>query len=44
MQNIRHPDLQKYDISEVLTFSYEKAEYIWNNGGISAMEFGGALQ
>lgn len=44
MENIRHADLQKYAMHEDVAFTYERAEWIWMDGGITAVEMGGAEQ
>jgi len=41
MLNIRNPLEVKYDIDEVLNISYEKADWIWMDGGVTASELGG---
>jgi type VI secretion system secreted protein Hcp len=38
MLNNRNPDLQKYAEYEEIAFTYEKIEWIWNNGGITAQD------
>jgi type VI secretion system secreted protein Hcp len=38
MQNIRHPDLQKYTESEEVSFVYDKIEWTWVEGGITAAD------
>lgn len=41
MQNVRDPQLGKYNISEEITIAYDRADWIWMNGGITATETGG---
>jgi len=36
MANNRHPDLMKFAEYEEVAFTYEKIEWIWKDGGISA--------
>lgn len=36
MANIRHPDLVKFTEYEEIAFTYQKIEWTWNDGGISA--------
>jgi type VI secretion system secreted protein Hcp len=36
MLNNRNPDLQKYAEYEEVAFTYEKIEWLWNDGGITA--------
>jgi len=38
MDNNKHPDLMKYSEYEVVAFTYQKIEWIWTEGGISAMD------
>lgn len=44
MDNIRDPSLVKYAIHEDVGLAFERAEWIWSDGGIMAMEMGGAEQ
>ena len=36
MANIRHADLQKFNEYEELALTYQKIEWTWNDGGITA--------
>jgi type VI secretion system secreted protein Hcp len=38
MANVKNPDLQKYDIFETVSFAYDKIEWTWNDGGITATD------
>jgi len=38
MDNIRHPDLEKYDEYEEIAFTYQKIEWTWTDGGITAQD------
>jgi type VI secretion system secreted protein Hcp len=38
MLNTRNPDLQKYAEYEEVAFTYEKIEWIWTDGGITAQD------
>jgi type VI secretion system secreted protein Hcp len=37
MDSNRHPGLMKNSEYEVIFFTYEEIEWIWNDGGITAM-------
>ena len=36
MANIRHPDLVKFAEYEEIAMTYQKIEWTWNDGGITA--------
>jgi len=36
MANIKHPETQKLNEYEAISFNYQKIEWTWNDGGISA--------
>ena len=36
MQNIRHPELVKFNEQEEVSLTYQKIEWTWNDGGITA--------
>ena len=36
MANIRHPDLVKFAEYEEVSLTYQKIEWTWNDGGITA--------
>jgi len=36
MDNNKHPDLMKYSEYEVIAFTYQKIQWIWTDGGITA--------
>jgi type VI secretion system secreted protein Hcp len=38
MANIRHPDLVKFPEYEEVAMTYQKIEWTWNDGGITAMD------
>jgi type VI secretion system secreted protein Hcp len=38
MANIKNPELTKYSEYEEIAFTYQKIEWTWNDGGISAMD------
>ena len=38
MANIRHPDLVKFPEWEEIAMTYQKIEWTWNDGGITAMD------
>jgi len=38
MANNKHPDLMKFAEYEEIAFTYQKIEWTWNDGGISAMD------
>ena len=38
MQNIRNPELVKYPESLDISFTYQKVEWIWKDGGIIASD------
>lgn len=38
MQNIRDPQLVRYEIAEEVTIAYDRADWIWMDGGIVATE------
>jgi type VI secretion system secreted protein Hcp len=38
MANIRHPDLVKFTEYEEIACTYEKIEWTWNDGGITAID------
>lgn len=38
MDNNKHPDLMKYAEYEEVAFTYQKIEWTWNDGGISAVD------
>jgi type VI secretion system secreted protein Hcp len=38
MPNIRNPELMKYDQQEEVSFTYQKIEWTWNEGGITASD------
>jgi type VI secretion system secreted protein Hcp len=38
MDNIRHPDLAKFEDYEVIAFTYQKIEWTWTDGGITASD------
>ena len=38
MANIRHPDLVKFTEYEEVSMTYEKVEWTWNDGGITAID------
>ncbi len=41
--NIRNPELVRYAMSEELALIYERADWIWINGGITATETSGSV-
>jgi len=41
--NVRNPDLVKYAMSEELALIYERADWIWTTGGITATETSGTV-
>ena len=38
MANNKHPDLMKYTENEEISFTYQKIEWVWVKGGITAMD------
>ena len=38
MDNIRHPDLVKFSEYEEIAFTYQKIEWTWTDGGITASD------
>ena len=38
MANNKHPDLMKFSEYEEVAFTYQKIEWTWNDGGITAMD------
>ncbi len=38
MSNNKHPDLMKFAEYEEVAFTYQKIEWTWNEGGITAMD------
>jgi type VI secretion system secreted protein Hcp len=38
MANIRHPDLQKFTEYEEIAITYQRIEWTWNDGGITAVD------
>ncbi len=38
MQNIRHPELVKFNEQEDVSLTYQKIEWTWNDGGITASD------
>lgn len=38
MDNVRNPELVKYAEYEEITFTYQKIEWLWTEGGISATD------
>jgi type VI secretion system secreted protein Hcp len=38
MANIRHPDLVKFAEYEEIALTYQKIEWTWNDGGITALD------
>ena len=38
MANNKHPDLMKFAEYEEIAFTYQKIEWTWNDGGITAMD------
>jgi len=38
MANIRHPDLTKFTEFEEIALTYQKIEWTWNDGGITALD------
>jgi type VI secretion system secreted protein Hcp len=38
MANNKHPDLMKYAEYEEIAFTYQKIEWTWNDGGITAQD------
>jgi type VI secretion system secreted protein Hcp len=38
MANNKHPDLMKFAEYEEVAFTYQKIEWTWNDGGITAMD------
>ncbi len=38
MPNNKNPELMKYDINEEVAFTYQKIEWTWVDGGITAMD------
>ena len=38
MANIRHPDLVKFTEYEEIAMTYQKIEWTWNDGGITALD------
>ena len=41
MHNNRDPQLMRYEIAEEVTIAYDRADWIWMDGGIIATEVGG---
>jgi type VI secretion system secreted protein Hcp len=44
MQNNRDPQLMKYEVAEEVTIAYDRADWIWIDGGITATETSGYAQ
>lgn len=38
MPNNKHPDLMKFDTYEEIAFTYQKIEWTWTDGGVTAMD------
>lgn len=38
MDNNRHPDLMRYSEYEIVSFTYQKIEWIWTDGGITTTD------
>jgi type VI secretion system secreted protein Hcp len=38
LPNNKHPDLMKFETYEEIAFTYQKIEWVWTDGGITAMD------